>query len=64
MQCARHGLAAAPDGRCALCRRRERALEGATSRTSDPARKVAILVVSLMAAVATFFLAGALLDTR
>jgi hypothetical protein len=33
-------------------------------RGSDPARKIAILIVSVMAAVATFFLVGALLDTR
>jgi hypothetical protein len=30
----------------------------------DPARKIAILALALMAAVATFFLVGALLDTR
>jgi hypothetical protein len=30
----------------------------------DPSRKIAIVVVALMAAVATFFLVGALLDTR
>jgi hypothetical protein len=64
VQCARHGLATGPDGRCALCLRRERALERVMSRASDPARKVVILVVSIMAAVATFFLVGALLDTR
>jgi hypothetical protein len=33
-------------------------------RGPDPARKVAILIVSIMAAIATFFLVGALLDTR
>lgn len=64
MQCARHGLAAGPDGRCALCRRDERAIKRATTRGRDPARKVAIVVVAIMAAVATFFLVGALLDTR
>jgi hypothetical protein len=30
----------------------------------DPARKIAIVIVALMAAVATFFLVGAFLDTR
>jgi hypothetical protein len=64
MQCAHHGLATGPDGRCALCRRQDRAIERATSRGRDPARKVAIIVVAIMAAVATFFLVGALLDTR
>jgi hypothetical protein len=64
MQCARHGLAAGPDGQCALCHRQERAIERATKRGRDPARKLAIVVVAIMAAVATFFLVGALLDTR
>ncbi len=64
MQCAHHGLATGPDGRCALCQRQERAIERATARGRDPARKVAIAVVAIMAAVATFFLVGALLDTR
>jgi hypothetical protein len=30
----------------------------------DPARTIAIVVVAIMAAVATFFLVGALVDTR
>ncbi len=64
MQCARHGLATGPDGQCALCHRRDRAIERATTRGRDPARKIAIVVVAIMAAVATFFLVGALLDTR
>ncbi|HTB75155.1 MAG TPA: hypothetical protein VK762_18020 [Polyangiaceae bacterium] len=64
MQCAHHGLATGPDGRCALCHRQDRAIERATSRGRDPARKVAIVLVAIMAAVATFFLVGALLDTR
>jgi hypothetical protein len=33
-------------------------------RRRDPARAVAILVVAVMAAVATFSLLGAVLDTR
>jgi hypothetical protein len=64
MQCAHHGLATGPDGRCSLCHRQDRAIERATSRGRDPARTVAIVVVAIMAAVATFFLVGALLDTR
>ncbi len=64
VQCARHDLATGPDGRCALCHRDERAIERATTRGRDPARKLAIVVVAIMAAVATFFLVGALLDTR
>jgi hypothetical protein len=39
-------------------------LERAAARSSDPARKISVLVVALMAAIATFFLAGAWLDTR
>lgn len=64
MLCAHHGLATGPDGRCALCRRQERAIARAIARGRDPARKIAIVVVAIMAAVATFFLVGALLDTR
>jgi hypothetical protein len=64
MQCAHHGLATGPDGQCALCRRDERAIERPTTRGRDPARKIAIAVVAIMAAIATFFLVGALLDTR
>jgi hypothetical protein len=30
----------------------------------DPARAVAVIVVAIMAAIATFALVGALLDTR
>jgi hypothetical protein len=64
MQCAHHGLATGPDGRCALCHRDERAIERATTRGRDRARTVAIVLVAIMAAVATFFLVGAVLDTR
>src|SRR5579859_7734480 len=64
MQCAHHGLATGPDGRCALCRRHERAIQRASTRGYDPARTIAIVVVAIMAAVATFFLVGAVLDTR
>jgi hypothetical protein len=64
MRCERHGLASRPDGRCALCLREERAQKRALARGSDPARKVAIVVLAIMAAVATFALAGALFDTR
>jgi hypothetical protein len=34
------------------------------ARRSDPARRVAIIVVAIMAAIATFSLVGAVLDTR
>jgi hypothetical protein len=64
MKCARHGLATGPDARCALCHRDDRALERAATRGRDPARKIAIVAVAIMAAIATFFLVGALLDTR
>jgi hypothetical protein len=64
MLCPHHGLATGPDNQCVLCHRLQRDVEQATRRARDPARKVAIAVVALMAAVATFFLVGALLDTR
>jgi hypothetical protein len=64
MQCERHGIATGPDGRCALCHRQERAIAKATTRGRDPLRAIAIVVVALMAAIATFFLVGAMLDTR
>ncbi len=64
MPCERHRLASGPDGRCALCKRDERARKRALARGSDPARRIAIVVLAIMAAVATFALAGALLDTR
>jgi hypothetical protein len=43
---------------------RGRARKRALARGSDPARRVAIVVLAIMAAVAAFMLAGALLDTR
>jgi hypothetical protein len=64
VQCARHGLATGPDGLCALCHRDERAIERTIARGHDPARRIAVVLVAIMAAVATFFLVGALLDTR
>ncbi|HEX3770219.1 MAG TPA: hypothetical protein VHV30_05115 [Polyangiaceae bacterium] len=62
--CERHGLAMGPDGRCILCQRDVRALEKKLGARGDPARRIAIVVVALMAAIATFFLVGAVLDTR
>jgi hypothetical protein len=64
MRCERHGLAGGPDGRCALCRRRERAVQRAIARGHDPARRFAVILVAVMAAVAAFAIAGALFDTR
>ncbi len=64
MQCARHGIAAGPGGRCVLCQRREQELARVVSRGRDVARAIAIVVVALMAALATFALVGALADTR
>ena len=63
-RCERHGLATAPDGRCALCRRLERAARRAAAHGHDPWRRVAIVVLAVMAAVAAFALAGALFDTK
>jgi hypothetical protein len=64
MRCPHHGLATGPDGRCALCHRLDRHVERAIGRGRDPWRTLAIAVVAIMAAVATFFLVGAVLDTR
>lgn len=58
-----HGLATGPDGQCALCHRGERTIRRARYR-HDPVRTIAVVLVAIMAAVATFFLVGALLDTR
>ncbi|HLK37779.1 MAG TPA: hypothetical protein VKU41_13555 [Polyangiaceae bacterium] len=62
--CPRHGIAAAPDGRCILCRRQDKAVEIAVRRGRDPLRRLAVVIVAIMAALAAFALAGALLDTR
>lgn len=62
--CPRHGIAAGPDGRCILCRRQDRAIGVAVRRGRDPWRRLAVIVVAIMAALAAFALAGALLDTR
>jgi hypothetical protein len=64
MQCQRHAIAAGPDGRCILCRRRDREVERAMLRGRDPARRLAIVILAVVAAFATFALAGALLDTK
>ena len=64
MQCKRHSLAMGPDGRCVMCRRQERAIERAMGRGRDPARRFAVVLLAIVAAVATFALVGALLDTK
>jgi hypothetical protein len=64
MLCEAHGLAAGPDGRCALCHRRDQAVVRASKRRRDPVRRAAILVVALVAGIAAFALLLALLDTR
>jgi len=64
VQCERHGLATGPDGKCALCHRQERDVDRALTRGRDPARRVAIVVVAIVAAVAAFLVAGAFFDTR
>ena len=63
MQCAHHGLATGPDGQCVLCHREQRVIQRA-SHGHDPARTLAVVLVAIMAAIATFFLVGAVLDTR
>ncbi len=64
MRCARHGLASGPDGRCALCRTRDRVLATAASGSSDPLRRVAVIVVALAALVAAYALITSVVDTR
>jgi len=64
MRCERHALAAGPDGGCVLCRRQKRAMERAMRRGRDPARRLAVLILAIVAALTTFALVGALLDTR
>jgi hypothetical protein len=63
MQCERHGLAAGPDGLCAICRREQRAFSSAVARRYDPARKIAVIVVAVLAGIVVFVLLTALLDT-
>jgi hypothetical protein len=47
-----------------MCRRQERAIERAMGRGRDPARRFAVVLLAIVAAVATFALVGALLDTK
>ena len=63
MQCERHGLAAGPDGACAICHREERALRRAVARGHDPGRKIAIVVVGVVVGIVVFVLLMAGLDT-
>ena len=64
MQCERHGLAAGPDGECALCRREQRAFLRAVARRQDPVRRVAIVVVAVLVGVVVFVLLTAVMDTE
>jgi hypothetical protein len=64
MQCERHGLAAGPDGKCALCHREARAFDHAVARQHDRARKVSIQVVSVVVGIFVFVALTAIFDTR
>jgi hypothetical protein len=65
MRCERHGLAAGPDGRCALCHRPEAVASQAAAHQGDrTARRVAKVVVAVVAGIAVFALLLALFDTR
>jgi fatty acid desaturase len=64
MRCETHGLAAGPDGRCALCHRRDRDLARPTKRGRDPFRRAAIVIVAVAAGIAALALLLALFDTR
>jgi hypothetical protein len=65
MRCERHRLAAAPDGRCVLCRRTRGGGERSVTRQTD--RRIRC-VLKVVVGVATFLAAFALLmelfDTR
>ena len=63
MRCERHGLAAGPDGTCALCHRERRAFFRALVRRHDPARRIAIVVVGVAVGIAVFVLLTAFFDT-
>jgi hypothetical protein len=64
MFCDKHNLAAGPDGKCALCRRLDRKLERAGRSGRDPARRAAIVVVGLFAAVAAYAWIASIVDTQ
>jgi len=64
MVCARHRLAAGPDGRCVLCRRAERAVVHASTRQLD--RRIhrrLRLFIACVACVAAYATLMALVDT-
>lgn len=63
MRCEEHALATGPDGKCVLCHRREHELARVFRSRRDPWRTIAIVIVAVAAAVATFALTGAWLDT-
>jgi hypothetical protein len=64
MRCERHGLAAGPDGKCALCHSEGRKFEVAVVRQNDRARKVAIVVVAVACGIAAFILLTVIFDTK
>jgi hypothetical protein len=62
MPCAVHGIAAGPDGRCALCNAHERSV--AHRASSRRWRPVARVVVALVAGVVVFAWLLATFDTK
>jgi hypothetical protein len=61
MRCARHGLAAGPNGECALCHRGERAEVRGTDRRIHRGLRV---VIAIITGVTTYVLLMAAFDTR
>jgi hypothetical protein len=64
MLCPRHGIAAGPDGRCALCHRRDRAGDDVVVRQVDRRiHRVLRLMIAIIACGTTYVLLMAWLDT-
>jgi hypothetical protein len=65
MQCERHGLAAAPDGKCVLCQREEAASARAVVKWQDRrVRLLARVVIGVVAGLAAFALLLATCDSK
>jgi len=65
MQCERHGLAAAADGECVLCRRERAASTRAAIKWQDrQVRLVARIVIGVVAGLAVFAILLATCDSK
>jgi hypothetical protein len=64
MMCARHNVAAGPDGRCALCHREDRVRDEVNVKHDDRRvhRRIRV-VIAIVACVATYAILMAWLDT-